>query len=122
MRGDANAAAIAHQRQRRRRADMRVDCPFPPGQRTHVVREIIAVLTIRSRKACPQTPEPSGASATIEISISRSRLVSSPTPAANRSKLVSGSSKKIAVASKSPLENAPHRPAGTVRPVILHTE
>ncbi len=59
-----------------------------------------------SRKACPQTPDPSGVFATIEISIARSRLMSSPKPAANRSRLVPGSSKKTAAARKSPLENA----------------
>src|ERR1700737_5590536 len=59
-----------------------------------------------SRKACPQTPEPSGVLATIEISIARSRLMSSPKPAANRSMLVPGSSKNTAVAMKSPLVNA----------------
>jgi len=36
----------------------------------------------------------------------RSRFVSSPKPAANFSRLVPGSSRKIAVARKSPLENA----------------
>src|SRR5258708_16813440 len=36
----------------------------------------------------------------------RSRTVSSPKPAAKRSRLVSGSSKKTAVARKSPLEKA----------------
>ena len=64
------------------------------------------MLSLWSRKACPQTPEPSGVFATIEISMLRSRTMSSPKPAANRSMSVPGSSKKTAVARKSPLENA----------------
>src|SRR5260221_14565187 len=62
--------------------------------------------TFWSRKACPQTPDPSGVLATIEISMLRSLTVSSPKPAAKRSRLVSGSSRKTAVARKSPLEKA----------------
>ena len=69
-------------------------------------RKSLLTLTFWSRKACPQTPDPSGAVATVEISMLRNRTMSSPKPAANRSMLVSGSSKKIAVARKSPLENA----------------
>ena len=60
----------------------------------------------RSRKACPETPEPSGVPATIEMPMLRRRGTSSPQPAAKRRRLVSGSSRKIATARKSPTENA----------------
>ena len=69
-------------------------------------RKSLLMDTFWSRKACPQTPDPSGVLATIEMSMLRSRTVSSPKPAAKRSRLVSGSSKKTAVARKSPLEKA----------------
>src|SRR6266567_2391270 len=59
-----------------------------------------------SRKACPQTPDPLGVSAATEMSMPRSRAMSSPKPATHRSKSVPGLSKKTAVARKSPLENA----------------
>ncbi len=42
----------------------------------------------------------------IEMSMPRSRAMSSPKPVASLSRLVSGSSKKTAVARKSPLEKA----------------
>ena len=59
-----------------------------------------------SRKACPQTPDPTGVPASIEMSMPRSRAMSSPKPATHRSKSVPGSSKNTAVPRKSPLENA----------------
>ncbi len=82
------------------------DAPSRQASERGSFRKSLLTITFWSRNACPQTPEPSGVSATIEISIPRSRPMSSPKPAANRSQLVPGSSKKIAVARKSPLENA----------------
>ena len=69
-------------------------------------RKSLLRLSLWLRKASPQTPAPSGVSAAAEISILRSRGTSSPKPAANRSMPVSASSRKIAVARKSPWENA----------------
>ena len=43
-----------------------------------------------SRKACPQTPDPSGLPASIEMSMPRSRAMSSPKPATHRSKIRPG--------------------------------
>ena len=80
--------------------------PWRQASERASLRKSLLTQILLSRKACPQTPEPSGVSATIEISMLRSRAMSSPKPAANRSRLVSGSSRKIAVARKSPLENA----------------
>ncbi|MEH2566834.1 hypothetical protein V1289_006461 [Bradyrhizobium sp. AZCC 2289] len=77
-----------------------------PGQRTRVIQEIVADGYLLVAKGLPKTPDPSGVLATIEISMLRSLTISSPKPAAKRSRLVSGSSKKTAVARKSPLEKA----------------
>ncbi len=70
------------------------------------LRKSFDITTSRSRKAWPHTPEPSGVPSTIEISMLRSRTVSSPKPAAKRNRLVPSSSRKTAVARKSPLKKA----------------
>src|SRR3981189_2058372 len=82
------------------------DAPSRQASERASLRKSLLILSLWPRKACPQTPEPSGVLATIEISIRRRRLMSSPMPAANRSMSVPDSSKKTAVARKSPLENA----------------
>ena len=69
-------------------------------------RKSLLTHIFRSRKACPETPEPSGVPATIEMSMLRRRGTSSPQPATKRRRSVSGSSRKIATARKSPTENA----------------
>ena len=80
--------------------------PSRQGSERGSFRKSLLTHIFRSRKACPETPDPSGVPATIEMSILRRRGTSSPKPAAKRSRLVSGSSRKTATARKSPTENA----------------
>ncbi len=80
--------------------------PSRQGSERGSFRKSLLTHIFRSRKACPETPDPSGVPATIEMSMLRRRATSSPQPAAKRRRLVSGSSRKIATARKSPTENA----------------
>ena len=85
----ADAAAVAGQRQRRRGADLAGFGALAPGQRTRVVQEIIADARLRGRERPARKPRiPRAYPATIEMSMLRRRAMSSPKPAAKRSRSV----------------------------------